>query len=650
MSELKSNCPGPKADQGWLFDGSAALCGSDEAFGQVGRMRPTAAWFVVALDTVISGLTAMLLILIVSVTTIQVAMRYLFNAPLPWPEELTLWAFLWLVMLGIASATRDAGHIRVDALIGALPSTFRCLAELFVVALTALSLALLGYLGISLARGTTMTSINLAVPYAYLYLAIPAGAALALLNLARARVAGVARAPTLLAVVIGIAVAGPVHQNLGSMLDGANPTLLGVTALIGFIMIGVPIAHSLLLGAYGAFQAGMLPSVVIANHFASTMATNYVLLAIPFFILMGALMNVGGVTRTLIDAANVLVGHWRGGLAQVNVLTSALMGGLSGSSSADTATTTKTLVPQMERSGYDRGFACAITASSSITANLLPPSITLLIYASLASQSVGALFMAGIIPGVLLTLTLMLLVWALARSGTFRVEAAPRAEWRTRARTLIGAAPALALPIVIVMMLRGGAVTPTEAGAMACIYALALGAVVYRGLRPAATWRAVCEAGRETAVILFLVAASAPMAWMVVVEGVPQLLVATLGEMVTNPSLMILGLIGVMLLVGFFLEPPPAMVILVPILLPLAQAVGIDPVHLGVVVVATVMVGQLTPPVGGLVFITAAIAKIGVLQVFWALRWIYVVLAMLLAVLALVPAVSLMLPRLFGFL
>lgn len=650
MSEMKSNCPGSKGGQAWSIDGAVALCASHEAFGSVGRTRRTAAWFGAVLDAAIGGLTAILLIVIVSVTTIQVASRYLFNAPLPWPEELALWAFLWLVMLGIACATRDGGHIRVDALLGTLPPTFRRVAELLVVTLTALSLALLGHLGIALVRGTTMTSINLAVPYAYLYLAMPVGAALALLNLARAKVAGVARAPMMLAVVAGIAAAAPVHQNLGSFLDGANVTLLGMAALIGFIMIGVPIAHSLLLGAYGAFQAGMLPSVVIANHFASTMTTNYVLLAIPFFILMGALMNVGGVTRTLIDAANVLVGHWRGGLAQVNVLTSALMGGLSGSSSADTATTTKTLVPQMERSGYDRGFACAITASSSITANLLPPSITLLIYASLASQSVGALFMAGVIPGVLLTLTLMLVVWVLARSGSFRVEAAPPAGWRMRGRTLIGAAPALALPIVIIMLLRGGAVTPTEAGAMACIYALVLGAVIYRGLRPAATWRAVCEAGRETAVILFLIAASAPMAWMVVVEGVPQSLVATLGEAVTNPSLMILGLVGVMLLVGLFLEPPPAMVILVPIILPLAQAVGIDPIHLGVVVVATVMIGQLTPPVGGLVFITAAIAKIGVFQVYWALRWIYVALAMLLAVLALVPAVSLILPRLFGFL
>ncbi len=608
------------------------------------------AWVGKMFDRTLSAINALFVLAIVLVTTAQVVMRYVFASPLPWPEEVALWSFLWLVMLGIAAVTRSGGHVRVDALIARLPRPAHGAAELFVIVLTALSFALLASLGFKLASGTTMVTINLKIAYSLLYLAVPVGAALSLLNLMRAPVPLARRTSVVAAVVLGMLLALPATLWLGTLLEGLNPTMLGLGLLIVLIVIGVPIAHALILGAYAAFQAGELPDIVIANHFASTMATNFVLLAIPFFVLMGAFMNVGGVTRALIDTANALVGHWRGGLAQVNILTSALMGGLSGSSSADTAMTTKTLVPQMERSGYDRAFACAITASSSITANLIPPSITLLIYASLASQSVGALFMAGIVPGILYVLVLMATIGLLARTRTFKVAVGERIAWRERGHIFARAVPALALPLVIVTMLRGGAVTPTEAGAIASIYALLVGVLVYGGLTARGVWEGICETGREVSVILFLIAASAPMAWLIVAEGVPQDLAASLGAAISDPRVMMLGLVLLMVVVGLFLEPAPAMVILVPVMLPIAKTVGIDPIHLGVVVVTTVMVGQLTPPVGGLVFITASLARLPVFSVFWALRWIYIALAFVIAALALIPAVSLLLPHALGFL
>lgn len=608
------------------------------------------AWAGDLFDRILAGVIALLVLVIVLVTTAQVVMRYVFASPLPWPEEVALWSYLWLVMLGIAAVTRSGGHIRVDAVIARLPRPGHVAAELFVVVLTALSFALLARLGLKLANGTTMVTINLKIAYSLLYLAVPFGAVLSLINLMRAPVQLASRRGVIAAVLAGIMLAVPTTLWLGSILEGFNPTMLGLGLLVLFIVIGVPIAHALVLGAYAAFQAGGLPDVVIANHFASTMATNFVLLAIPFFVLMGAFMNAGGVTRALIDTANALVGHWRGGLAQVNILTSALMGGLSGSSSADTAMTTKTLVPQMERSGYDRSFACAITASSSITANLIPPSITLLIYASLASQSVGALFMAGIVPGIFYVVVLMATVGLLARTRSFKVAVAERVAWRSRGRILARALPALALPLVIVTLLRGGAVTPTEAGAIASIYALLVGVLVYGGLSGRGVWDGICETGREVSVILFLIAASAPMAWLIVAEGVPQDLAASLGAAISDPRVMILGLVLLMVVVGLFLEPAPAMVILVPVMLPIAKTVGIDPVHLGVVVVTTVMVGQLTPPVGGLVFITASLARLPVFSVFWALRWIYIALAFIIAALALIPSISLSLPHALGFL
>lgn len=617
-----------------------------EGGGLQGLGQRIGQWFDKIHDTVIS----LLLIAIVTVTTLQVVMRYGFNAALPWPEEFARWAFLWMVMLGIASVTRFGGHIRVDVLLQYMGPRMRPVFELVILGLQAVALTLLGYAGVEVMQSTTMTAINLfEIPYSVLYISVPIGAVAALLNLIRVSVPQVNRLWTIAAVGGGVLTAMPVSAYLGVLLEGIDSTLIGVSGLLIFILLGVPIAHSLLLGAYGAFQAGALPEVVIGNHFASAVATNFVLLAIPFFILMGALMNVGGLTRTLIDTAKSFVGHWRGGLGQVNVLTSAMMGGLSGSSSADTATITKTLVPQMERTGYTRDFACAVTASSSLTANLLPPSITLLIYASLASVSVGALFMAGIIPGILLAVSLMIAVTLLARSGRFRVEVSERAGWRARGHALTRAAPALALPLLILMMLRGGAITATEAGAIACVYALVVGFTVYRDLRLSSAWDAVDQTGRDTAVILFLIAASAPLAWMVITEGIPQRVASVFAEQITNPSLLMLGLIGLMVLVGFFLEPPPAMVIIVPVILPVATAVGIDPVHLGVVVVTTVMIGQLTPPVGGLVFITSALADAPVFRVFWSLRWLYPALAVVLLLVALIPGITLLLPRYMGF-
>lgn len=616
-----------------------------EGIGLQGLRQRLGHWFDKTHDTII----ALLLIAIVTVTTLQVLMRYGFNAALPWPEEFARWAFLWMVMLGIGSVTRFGGHIRVDVLLQYMGTRLRPTFELVILGFQAVALTLLGYVGVEVMQSTTMVSVNLfSIPYSALYLAVPIGAAAALINLTRVSVPQVTRLGTIAAVGSGVLVAMPVGAYVGDLAGQLDPTLIGVGGLLVFILLGVPIAHSLLLGAYGAFQAGGLPEVVVGNHFASAVATNFVLLAIPFFILMGALMNVGGLTRTLIDTAKSFVGHWRGGLGQVNVLTSVMMGGLSGSSSADTATITKTLVPQMEHAGYERNFACAITVSSALIVALVPPSITLLIYASLASVSVGALFMAGIIPGLLLAVSLMVAVTLLARSGRFRIDASERAGWRTRGYALKWAAPALALPVFILMMLRAGAITATEAGAVACVYALVVGFTVYRGLGPSSIWRAVEQTGRDTAIILFLIAASAPLAWMVAAEGVPQRVASVISEQITHPSLLMLVLIGLMVLVGLFLEPPPAMVILVPVILPVAEAVGIDPVHLGIVVVTTVMIGQLTPPVGGLVFIASALADARVLGVFWSLRWFYPILFVVLILVALIPSIALLLPRYLG--
>jgi C4-dicarboxylate transporter DctM subunit len=581
--------------------------------------------------------------------TVQVVTRYVFDQPLPWPEEVARWAFLWLVMVGAATATRVGGHIRMNILAERLGPRGRRWLELVDVALSAAALALVGYLGVLLMQDTSVNSVNFDVSYAWLYLALPVGAVLALLALIRVQVEGATGlavpAAVLAGVLLAVAAAELVERSILIIVD---PTALSLFGCLLFIVMGVPIAHALLLGAYIAFQAGSLPDVAVGNTFASTMSTNFVLLAIPFFVLMGALMNAGGVTVVLVGVARSFAGHLRGGLGQVNVVTSMLLGGLSGSSSADTATVTKTLVGEMERSGYRRDFACAITATAAITATLIPPSITLLIYASLAGVSVGATFAAGVIPGLLYVLALMVTLWWVAGRGEHKVEPDPRAPWRDRGRAVLIAVPAFLLPLGILMLLRAGAVTATEAGAVAAVFALVLGVVVYRQLNPGRTWEALLESARDTAVILFLLAASAPLAWLLIAEQLPVRLTESLAG-VESHVLLLAGIVVILLIIGIFLEPPPAMVLIVPILAPLAESAGIDLIHLGIIVTLTVMVGQLTPPVGGLVFITAALAKEQASKVFWATRWLYVPILVVLILLILFPSLSLLLPRIAGF-
>ncbi|NJC21648.1 C4-dicarboxylate transporter DctM subunit [Arthrobacter pigmenti] len=600
-------------------------------------------------DLGLDSIGASLLIIMVGVTALQIVMRYVFNAALPWPEEAARWAFLWLVMLSAATATRHGSHIRMTTLVHWLPRSTWRYTDLLGIGLSAASLTLIGYLGVNLMRETTAVAINLGISYSWLYLALPVGATLSLLALLRAHVRDTFRGSVFLAVAGGVLFASLVAFFVSeSILVIFDTTAIAVTACLVLLLLGAPVAHALLLGSAIAYEAGRLPEIVIANNFASSVSTNFVMLAIPFFILMGALMNASGITAALIRVAVAFVGHWRGGLGQVNILTSAMLGGLSGSSSADTAIVGKTLVGPMEKTGYSREYASAITASAAITATLIPPSISFLIYASLAGVSVGALFMAGIVPGLLFAATLMVAVWWLSGRGKNKVDSVDKAPSRERLTSLLYATPAFALPLGILMMLRAGVVTATEAGAAACILALLLGFLVFRKLRASGAWESVRESAHDTGVILFLLAASGPLAWILIAEEVPANLAEALTD-IENQTLLMLGIVLFLLMLGLILEPPPAMVLIVPVLAPLAAAAGIDLIHLGVVLVLAIMIGQLTPPVGGLVYIAATVTKSKVGRVFWEIRWLYVPMGVVLLLLTLFPALSLWLPQALGF-
>lgn len=602
-------------------------------------------WFDYAIEVV----TALILIAMVSMSILQVFMRYVMNTPLAWPEEYSRWMFLWLVMLGCVTVTRTGSHIRMPMLVHRLPALTRPYTDLLAILLSATALSLIGVLGYQLMTNTTATSIVAGISYKWLYLALPVGAALSLLTLLRADVPRKGPWPVVVAVGLGVGLAYVVIEFIQySYLVVFDITTVSLVGAMLFLVLGAPVAHALLLGAAVAFLAGGLPEVVVANHFASQISTNFTMLAIPFFILMGALMNVGGITSAIVALALRFVGHLRGGLGQVNIVTSTLLGGLSGSSSADSAMVAKLLGPHMEKAGYPRAFAASLTAMGSITTTMIPPSISFLLYASLAGVSVGALFMAGIIPGLLYATALMVAVWFLTGTVYPAVRREPRAQWGERARALGFALPALMLPLGILMLLRGGAVTATEAGAVACLFALAIGGAIYRKGNPKSWWLAAKASANDTAVIMFLLAASGPLSWIMIAEQIPARVARNL-EGIDNTLLLMAGIVVFLLVVGLILEPPPAQVLVVPILAPIAQAADINLIWLGVVLVLTVMFGQITPPVGGLVFIVAGVMKAKVTEVFWESRYLYLPTFLVLILLATFPALSLWLPGLFGF-
>ena len=569
--------------------------------------RRTAARIAGAIDVSVEVLSATLLVATVAIAFIQVIFRYVLNSALSWPEEMAWFAFVWCVFLAATTVTRRSRHIVIDLLPRGLgPGALRvhaCAARIVAAAVAAF---LLVY-GIGLVLKSTYVSPALEWPYAYLYLAVPSGAAITLALLALEPVPGFDRVRSgALATLAGLAVYGLLERAATtSVMRSLGVVWPLVIIVIGLMMLGIPIVDALLFGTFVAFlPQGELALLPVPQGL--TNALDYLLLAIPFFMLAAGFMNVGGITERLVMLAATLVGHLRGGLGHVNVLTNTLMGGVSGSSTADAAAIAKTMVPAMAQRGYPKPFGVALTSSASILANMIPPSLGLIIYGALAAASVGALFIATIVPGLLMALALSVVVHVeCLRRGIG--EHGARATWAMRGEAAARAVPALVLPLVIVGGIRYGIFSATEAGAVAAIYALVCGALVYRATGGTALLRALRESLAETATVMVIIAASAPFAFALIIEQVPQKLATAMGALAGNwmPLLIVLNVF--LLFVGLAMEMIASMVILVPLLVPILKAANIDLVHFGVVMVANLCIGALTPPLAILVFTAARV-------------------------------------------
>lgn len=581
------------------------------------------------------------------VAVMQVFFRYGLNNSLPWPEEVARLGFVWTVFLGMGLAIHRDAHLRIDLIDKVFADVGQRAPVAIRVVFIAAACAALAHHGFELASRSMSFTPALMIPIKWLYLTVPVGAILGLVFLVLAPPAPLAAWAGLPLCVIGYAIYWAIVGPLVPIAAAMEPATVLITIALALVVVGVPIGFSLVLAVFAAL-AGEPPLflVTISQNMASA-TDSFTLMAIPFFITAAAVMNAGGITKRLIGLAGHLVGHLRGGLGQVNILTSVMLAGVSGSSMADAGSVAKIMVPEMERKGYPRPFSCAVTSSSAVIANLIPPGLGLIIFGALASVSVGALFIATIVPGLIVAVALSLVLYLLSIRHGYGGDS-ERSSLAQRWRALLLALPALALPVIIVGGVRFGIFTATEAGAMAFVYAVFCGLVFYRVLTASGFVQALREAVQDTIVVMFVVAAASPFAWVLASQQVPQTVGQALAGMSTSPEMLLLLIILLLLFIGLFMEMIAAMVIMVPIFAPIIVQAGIDPIHFGIIVVLSLVIGALTPPLGILIFTTARIAKTSPILVFRAAMPFLGALIAVLLLVAFVPILSTGLVQVLG--
>ena len=417
---------------------------------------------------------------------------------------------------------------------------------------------------------------------------------------------------------------------------------------IAFILLGMPISIALAVGAAGAAMLyPALNPIIIPTRFVGLLSDSYLLLAAPLFILAGNIAARGGVARVIIDLATAVVGRFRGGLAYVNVADSMVFGGISGSAVADVAALGTFLIPQMERKGYDREFATALTVATAVVAPIIPPSIIAVIYAWMSDQSVAAMFAAGVIPGLLIGLGMAVPVYRISKKRNYPKEKPP--TFPEFVAVVRNALPALMIPVIIMGGIIAGLFTPTEAAAVAVVYGLIVPPIFYR--EP--SWREIpkifADSARLSGVIGLIIGFVGAFGWVLTYSKFPHAVAEAIAAIAPHWTLFILLVMLLYLLLGTSLTPSEIILVSVPVLLPVATAAGVDPIHFGMVCVIASAVGHITPPVGLCLFVGMAISGLPMEKLVKPLLPFLAAIVVTLLLIAFMPGLVLFLPRLLGF-
>ena len=417
-------------------------------------------------------------------------------------------------------------------------------------------------------------------------------------------------------------------------------------ALLGAMALGIPIAFSLLLcGAALMWHLDMFDAQILAQNVING-ADSFPLLAVPFFMLAGEVMNTGGLSKRIVNFAMALVGHIRGGLGYVTIIAACLLSALSGSAVADAAALTALLLPMMVKAGHDKARSGGLIAACGVIGPIIPPSIGFVIFGVAANVSISKLFLAGIFPGIVLAAGLWMTWWWLTRRE--KLEPPPR---KTRAEVVAAfrsAGWALLLPVIILVGLRMGVFTPTEAAVVAAVYALFVAGVIYKELTLKQLYDVFLGAAKTTAVIMFLIAGSNVMSFVMSFTGLPSAIGNALISVSSNKYVILLIINLVLLVVGCFMDITPAVLIFTPIFLPVVQSFGMDPIHFGIMMVMNLGIGNITPPVGSALFSGCSVADMDMEDMIKPILPFYAAIFVALMLVAYVPWFSMALPTLFG--
>jgi len=427
-----------------------------------------------------------------------------------------------------------------------------------------------------------------------------------------------------------------------------EPFTAAVLIIAALALLGLPIGLSMISGSIVYLLVRGQDMGLVAERLLNSMFTGYVILAVPLFILAAEIMNMGTMTDRLLRFCNALVGRFRGGLAHVNIVQSIIFSGMSGSALADAAGSGRIIAEMMTKDGrYSRSFAAALTAAAAVIGPIIPPSIPMVLYALVSGSSIGYLFLAGIIPGLLMGLMLMVVVVFMSRRRGFPVE--EPVPLREIPSLTIRSFPALMMPVVLLGGIYSGVVTPTEAAAVAAAYALLISAVLYRSVRLGTLYTGLVRGARSSIAIGMLIAGALVFNYVVTAENIPQTLRVFLADYNMSPLQFLLLVNAILLLLGALLEGTAILLIIVPVFIPTATALGIDPVHFWVVAVVNIMIGLVTPPYGLLIFVMQSITRAPLRAIFRDLIPFIATLLAALAIITLFPDLVLWLPRQFGY-